>query len=1034
MADRAYIDDPEELVEFTATTSSLQLPAAASPIDPQYRLADGSLASASSQVLVTAQSEGVQIYSTTDSKCLRSWTFPPSVRFSCPAKYFAKYSDEGTIGDSYVYAALDSGNGIGSKDRGTVVWRWTDRGIGSIGLEDKIEAKLGEPIFALEPGVTASGHLLAVHRDGSLTLATQDMEKRHQLVCPVSGKPEVVWYQIIEVSQSMRSYLDSRQVTDWLGGDSRLALVLTRVADAEVDAEYTYHVALFAIDGAEASIAEVGSTNINPTHLQTQPLACAFDADTGTMAMLTEAGVYVHFSLLTGVSALDDAIILERTKEVVLRGFIPCVNDGTQGAVLASNLLAQSQLTMTALSERYVAIAGTHSTVSHASKGPYESVLTIWDLQFGCMHAEKTLDLAPAWLQGASKKHAMPRLTYQIQPLCPRLGENGTASEQISLAITVAHTADMHAALDGDKAATRAQKSGKKAAANAGVSWGVKVFVASTFLPPVTLLASLRLQNNAKYYVDPEKQPARARTVHSSNILLHEEQEQGLGVLRSGWEAIVDGTTAASSAGIDTVEAFAQIGAKREETQGKENEVLLALANVTDAIDSEQYTRLFMDHLGVRLTPGTPIGDYGATWISAHLMTTVMRRCFAEPLGVSRSSQLPLYAPQVIEFMLVNCGLCNSHAPAPGLLQHLLARVDRKGCGVLASDPAWNLVDIALRQCPDLPEEQVVEVLQFQLSHYAERVDSLFDLASQEDADDQMQEDAKDEPIAADVMRTVSAIASVTGSEDMLRLALADLPLSHAACVLRLLITWMRTWTLMGANVELAASARFVQPSSAGLARALADEDDAKADPIGETIAQAGQQPLQASLDSVPAVDAALTAFKVPQAPSAEVEAGASLVRVFTRKWAPVLALPAELVGAPELGQVVWLATLILDAHLSSILLSAEFSTLIAQLTEASDRALSISDQLRLLRIGLVPFHMAWQKQQEKRVADGLAEQKQALGLDEVVLLNGMTRSQAERQSEAQPNAKIAQGTGPAGTYWERIQKLEKYRVEVMHW
>ncbi|KAJ2628249.1 hypothetical protein H4R22_003993, partial [Coemansia sp. RSA 1290] len=73
-------------------------------------------------------------------------------------------------------------------------------------------------------------------------------------------------------------------------------------------------------------------------------------------------------------------------------------------------------------------------------------------------------------------------------------------------------------------------------------------------------------------------------------------------------------------------------------------------------------------------------------------------------------------------------------------------------------------------------------------------------------------------------------------------------------------------------------------------------------------------------------------------------------------------------------------------------------------------------------------------KQQDKRVADDLAEQKQALGLDEVVLLNGMTRSQAERKSEAQPNAKCSQGAGPSGTYWERIQKLEKYRVEVMHW
>ncbi|KAJ1836487.1 hypothetical protein LPJ63_000275 [Coemansia sp. RSA 2711] len=1045
MAEKTYIDDPEELVEFAATTNHLQLPAAASPIDPLYRSKHHALANASNQVLVTAQGEGVQIYSSSDSKCLRSWTFPPGVRFACPAKYHAKYTDEGTLGDSYVYAVLDSGDGIESKECGTVVWRWTDRGIGSVGLEDKIEVKYAGPIFALEPGVTAAGHLLVVHTDGSLLLATQDLEKRHQLACPVPGKAELVWYQPIEVSQSMRSYLDSRQVTDWLDGDSSLVLVLTRVTDTEVDAAYTYYISLYAVDGADASITEVGTTHINPTHLATQPLACAFDADTGTLAVLTEAGVYANFGLVTGISALDDAIIVERTKEVVLRGFVPCLNDDTQGSVLASNLLAQSQLTMAALTERYVAIAGTHSTVSHASKGPYESVLTIWDLQYGCMHAEKTLALAPAWLQGTSKKQPLPRLTYQIQPLSPRLGEGGAASEQMSLAVTVAHTADAHASLDAGAASARRAKGSKKGAANASVAWGVKIFVMSAFLPPVSLLASLRLQNNARYYVDPEKQPARAHTVHSSNILLHEEQEQGLGVLRSGWEAIVDGTAEANDADVDTVEAFIEISKRREETQNEENEVLLALANVSDAIDSDQYTQLFTDHIGIRLAPDTPVSNYGATWISAHLMTTVMRRCFAEPLGVSRSSRLPLYAPRVIEFMLVNCGLCNSHAPAPGLLQHLLARVDRSNHQVLTEDPAWNLINIALRRCPDLPEAQVVEVLQFQLTHYSEHVDRLFELPAATDGGEQMQDEnsAAVELVAADVMRTVSAIAAISGSEDMLRLALAGLPLNHAACVIRLLVAWMRAWTLLGANVELAASAAFAQSAATNLARDLNngngdydDEDDdadADLDPISSTIALARQQ-LPPAHDGVPAVDAALTVFKVPQAPSTESEDEARIVRAFTHKWAPALSLPDRLREAPELGQAVWLATMLLDAHLSGILLSSEFSALIAQLTEASDQALAISEQLRMLRIGLIPFYMAWQKQQEKRMADGLAEQRQALGLDEVVLPNGTTRSQAERQGGSQPNAKCAQGTGPAGTYWERIQKLEKYRVEIMHW
>ncbi|PIA17364.1 hypothetical protein COEREDRAFT_80684 [Coemansia reversa NRRL 1564] len=514
-------------------------------------------------------------------------------------------------------------------------------------------------------------------------------------------------------------------------------------------------------------------------------------------------------------------------------------------------------------------------------------------------------------------------------------------------------------------------------------------------------------------------------------MLLHEEQEQGLGVLRSGCEAIVDGTASsgAQTARDAATDAFQQIIRRREDTQADENEVLLALANMSGAIDSDQYTRLFMEHIGGSTTSAdAPDNDSSATWISAHLMTTVMRRCFAEPLGVSRSSQLPLFAPRVIEFMLVSCGLCNSHAPAPGLLQHLLARVDKRAVD-LSSDPAWRLVGIALRRCPDLPEQQVVEALQFQLTHYKKHVDYLFN-SSQSDNPDQSV-DANH--AASDVMRTVAAIASITGSGDLLRLALANLPLSHAACVLRLLVMWMRAWAAMGASVEMAASAGFVPARGLLDSEHGADAGVPKAGPIQEAIARANHK-LPPMHDNAPTVDASLTLFKAPQEPSAETDATTSIVRVFTRKWAPALELPIELSGAPELGQVTELATLILDAHLSSILLSPEFSALVAQLTDASDRALSISDQLKQLRVGLLPFHMAWESQQQKRVSEDLAQQKQALGLDEVVLLNGTTRSQAERQSEVQPNAKCAQGTGPAGTYWERIQKLEKYRVEVMHW
>ncbi|KAJ1990106.1 hypothetical protein GGI25_004008 [Coemansia spiralis] len=1052
MSGSAYLDDPEEIAKFTATTSSTQFPAAISAIAPLYRLEDGGMAApsdSSSQILLTIQGEGIQIYSVLDSKCLRSWTFPPSVRFACPAKYLAQNSIKSKTSDSYVYVVLDASDGIISQNQEGVVWRWTDRGIDSIGLEDKIEASFTSPIFALEPGATRAGHLLVVHSNGSMTLSGHDLSKVFSMSSPVSGQAQLLWYQLVDVSQSMRSYLDSRQVTDWLDGDFRLVLVLCRVKDLdEQDGNmFSYYLSLLAIDGIDAAIVEVGTTRINPTYLRAQPLACAFDADTGILAVLTQAGVYQNLNLQMGSSALDDAIVLGQTKEVVLRGFIPCVGNSKKGAAaLSTNIITQSQLTLTSLTERYVAITGTHSVVSHASKGPYESVLTLWDLQYGCLHAEKALRVAPAHLQAGSKQQPLPRLIYQVQPLSPRLSEQGVSNDQISLGIMVAQTSMPHSFFDGgaNSANTSIAKSNKKRS-NAGstTTWNIETFFASVFLPPVTLLASLRLQNNAKYFVDPEVQSSRRTSVHSSNILLHEEQEQGLGVLRSGWEAIVDGTAGDVSGKnkTDTVEMFLNISQRRENTQREENEVLLALANVSDSVDSDQYTALFMDHIGISSGSGSPIAQDSPTWISSYLMTTVMRRCFAEPLGVSRSSQLPLFAPRVIEFMLVNCGLCNSHAPAPGLLPHLLARVDKKKNAVLADDLAWNLIDIALRRCPDLPERHVVDVLQFQLSHYSDYVDMLFDItAPLADCDS---EDSAPNRVAAGVRRTVSAIANITGNDDMTRLALSSLSLSQAVCVIRLLVIWLGEWSQLGANVEMAASAAFVSGANAAMPSQiykLATADDREdadmiASTISRTIAQANNGLTeQQSLEGVPTVDASLTVFKHPRTISGSEDSGAVIVRAFTNKWAPVLELPKQLAGAPELRVIVDFVSLLLDAHMTNILLSAEFSGLISKLRIAVDEALAISDQFRLLRIGLLPFHSAWKKQQDERAAKDIAKQREILGLDEVVLKNGTTRSQAERQRQIQPNAKCAQGTGSVGTYWEQVQKLEKYRVEVMHW
>ncbi|KAJ1737359.1 hypothetical protein LPJ72_000565 [Coemansia sp. Benny D160-2] len=950
MPQSAYVEDPEELAKFTATTNAFQFPAAISPIACLYQQEKGTISSdLENQVLVTVQGEGIQIYSTLDNKCLRSWTFPPNTRFACPAKYLTIGRD-GDSGSAYVYVALDSGDGVDSQHSGAVVWRWTDRGIGSIGVEDKIEAAYKSPIVSLEPGATRAGHLLIVHSDGGMALARGDLTKTFELSTTTPCLGRLIWYQLVDVSQSMRSYLDSRQVTDWLDGDIRLAITLCRGKDLDdTDKDmFSYYLSLLAVDGLGATITEVGTTRISPAYLRAPPLSCAFDADSGTVALLTQAGVYQNMGLKMGSSALDDAIILEQTREVVLRGFVPCLgNLSDNDTTFTGGLLTQSQLAMASLSERYVAIVGTHSVVSHATKGPYECVLTLWDLQYGCLHAEKPIDVSSTYLSVGAKQK-------QKQKQMPR--------------------------------------------------------------------------------------PA----VHSSNILLREEQEQGLGVLRSGWEAIVDGTAGDMSGGgvADTVELFMKIGQRRENTQKEENEVLLALANVSDSVNSDQYTALFMDHIGVALDPTLPVPTENPTWISAYLMTTVMRRCFVEPLGISRSSRLPLFAPRVIEFMLLNCGLCNSHAPAPGLIPHLLARVN-EGCSNLAKDQAWQLIGIALQHIPDIPEKHIVDTLKFQLSCYGEFIDCLFDIGLAQAALVDRNSPSEDiKAVATDIKHIVSAVVAIKGSSDMLRLALSGLPLNHVACLIRLLVIWLREWSRLGADVEIAASAAFVSntnPLLLGELHGLESSgklhgSDSNAI-ISGIIAQANSAIAAQQHEGVPSIDASMTLFKDPRGLSDDEGSGAAIVRVYTNKWAPALELPEQLAGAPGLGMIIDFVSLLLDAHMTSIFLSAEFSGLISCLKSATDEALAISDQLKLLRIGLLPFNSSWEKQREERVAKDVAKQKEMLGLDEVVLKNGTTRSQAENQRQtAQPNSKCAQGTGSSGTYWEQVQKLEKYRVEVMHW
>ncbi|ORX64223.1 hypothetical protein DL89DRAFT_42342 [Linderina pennispora] len=139
-----------------------------------------------------------------------------------------------------------------------------------------------------------------------------------------------------------------------------------------------------------------------------------------------------------------------------------------------------------------------------------------------------------------------------------------------------------------------------------------------------------------------------------------------------------------------------------------------------------------------------------------------------------------------------------------------------------------------------------------------------------------------------------------------------------------------------------------------------------------------------------------------------------SLARELTRDWAPQLTLPESLVGVPELSRVVDFVSLFLDAHVRRILLTSDMHVLVEQLAVTTSQALAVSEQLRVLAVGLLPFNIIWEDQQAERVAKDLELQRRELGLEEIVTRNGLTRTEMESRSNLPASKLRPQGAARA--------------------
>ncbi|KAK3816176.1 MAG: hypothetical protein J3Q66DRAFT_341837 [Benniella sp.] len=399
------VDDPFLLVSFSSTAHPHQhqavtcTPESKQPKQPQDEKEEEE--SPSSLLVVAIQGEGVQLFNTSDQKCVLSYSTPPGYSFVGPAQTLLKSPQL-----RHVYAVIARGTDIPAKEEGKVVWLWKDEVLSSSIVtiadannamqEDSVKPsssarktvhKFDRKIYQLFASPLLLNNVLLANTDGSISLVTDDLKRVistdeiHTATAKSSRKEKkntstqdqsitMIWATTFNSSES------------WIPSNIlvRNTLVLMTIVESSVGKIIA---TLSYVNEERRGFFTFGQVEIEHA-LGLSGLD--FDAKMGYLSFMTAAGQLKVYGLK--VSQGDHIVMASETLTLPLPGYSVTSNTTAKSAKRTAKTTVGFDPTVqhvdaVALGDNYLAIAG-----AHRNENKVEQTITIWDVKYGTLQAK----------------------------------------------------------------------------------------------------------------------------------------------------------------------------------------------------------------------------------------------------------------------------------------------------------------------------------------------------------------------------------------------------------------------------------------------------------------------------------------------------------------------------------------------------------------------------------------------------------------------------------------------------------------------
>ncbi|KAI9019321.1 hypothetical protein CLU79DRAFT_758234 [Phycomyces nitens] len=329
----------------------------------------------SDHIAITVQGEGVKLYSTSDQKCLKSWTTPPGIVFAEPATHRTGGRDADSL--DYTYALVAAGPDVTKQEENKTVWMWKDAHGGEESDSSKISKKFDARIQSIHISPTLTSQVILVNENGSINIFSKDLD-RLTATHKESGDARVVWSTVFVTSNAhVRPCCIPNTMVPAL---STVVMTVSNIEGSDV-----YNIRTYYMNEERRSVDLLAK--IDMKHTET-PVGFTFDPVDGRMTTLGASGTWTVWRMyMKHGSSNKISVHLTKHLSVQLQGYR--FYDEALGAVAA----------VTPLSDSYVAMVASRIK----KNAEPEHVVSVWDVKYGTLQAEQVIKVTEKSISAKDK-------------------------------------------------------------------------------------------------------------------------------------------------------------------------------------------------------------------------------------------------------------------------------------------------------------------------------------------------------------------------------------------------------------------------------------------------------------------------------------------------------------------------------------------------------------------------------------------------------------------------------------------------------